>query len=126
MKTALKQTINKQRKVLVELLKQPLSELALILSPDIQCPEKLEKHLRDAFPVFQHCKYLYVMDQQGIQITNTITHDESDSKSLNRDRSKRPYMQQQFNRYNFALSEAYISKHNKRPRRGASDSSRRG
>ncbi|MCU7834243.1 MAG: PDC sensor domain-containing protein [gamma proteobacterium symbiont of Taylorina sp.] len=115
MKTALKQTIDNQRKVLVELLKQPLAELALILSADILLPEKLEKHLRKAFPEFQHCKYLYVMNQQGIQITNTITRYDNDSKSLNRDRSTRPYMQQHFNHYNFALSEAYISKHNKRP-----------
>ena len=115
MKTALQQIINKQRKVLVELLKQPLAKLAQVISPDMQDSVKLETHLRDAFPVFQHCKYLYVMDAQGIQITSTITRYESDAKSLNRNRSTRPYMQQKFNCYGFALSEAYISKHNKRP-----------
>ena len=115
MKTALKQIINEQRKILVELLKQPLAELALILSPDVTYPEKLERHLRNAFSDFQHCKYLYVMDVHGIQITSTITRHDNDIKSLHRDRSQRPYMQQKFNCYDFSLSEAYISKHNKRP-----------
>jgi hypothetical protein len=115
MKSALKQTIDKQRKILVDLLKQPLAELALSLSTDIHRPEQLEKRLREAFPVFKHCKYLYVMDAQGVQITSTITRYDNDINSLYRDRSKRPYMQQEFNCYGFALSEAYISKHNHRP-----------
>jgi len=68
MNKALKKTINKQREILVDLLTEPLTKLALILSPDMQYPEKLEQHLHDAFPLFQHCKYLYVMNQQMLQI----------------------------------------------------------
>ena len=115
MRTVLQKTIASQRKILVNLLKQPISELVDILATDIHSPIKLEQHLKDAFPIFQHCKYLYVMDHQGIQITQTILRDTSDSKSLGRDRSKRPYMQYDFSQDKFSLSEAYISKHNKRP-----------
>lgn len=78
-------------------------------------PDKLETNLREAFPVFQYCKYLYVMNSLGVQITKTILLNFSDTKSLGRDRSQRPYMQGDFTENNFILSEAYISKHNKRP-----------
>ena len=115
MRTVLQQTIAEQRKVLVNLLRQPLSELCQVLSPDMQDSEKLEQHLHDAFPKFKFCKYLYVMNAQGIQITSTVLHNDSDPRSLNRDRSSRPYMQADFEQHDFALSEAYISKHNKRP-----------
>ncbi len=115
MRTILQKTISAQRKILVDLLKQPLSQLASELLPDISNAARLESHLHKAFPVFQHCKYLYVMDHQGIQITQTILADSSEPKSLGRDRSKRPYMQFDFTANKFSLSEAYISKHNKRP-----------
>ncbi|MCW8930730.1 MAG: hypothetical protein OQL19_10875 [Gammaproteobacteria bacterium] len=115
MRTILQETISAQRKILVDLIKQPLSKLVLELATDISNTIKLEAHLHEAFPVFQHCKYLYIMDADGIQITQTILSHSSESKSLGRDRSKRPYMQLDFTVDDFALSEAYISKHNKRP-----------
>ena len=115
MRNILQKTISRQRHVLIKLLKKPISQLVLSLSADISNPEKLEAHLHKAFPVFQFCKYLYVMDSQGVQITRTILRDSSDEKSLGRDRSQRPYMLGDFSHYDFILSEAYISKHNKRP-----------
>ncbi|WP_198263791.1 PDC sensor domain-containing protein [sulfur-oxidizing endosymbiont of Gigantopelta aegis] len=115
MRSILQETISTQRKILVDLLKHPLCKLVLELASDIHNATALETHLHRAFPVFQHCKYLYVMDAQGIQITQTIFADGSEAKSLGRDRSQRPYMQHDFSEKQFALSEAYISKHNKRP-----------
>ncbi len=115
MRTILQETIAEQRRILVNLLKYPLSELAQILSEDMDQPQKLEAHLQNTFPNYKYCKYLYVMDANGIQITRTIYKDGADPGSLNRDRSSRPYMQSDFNNNEFSLSEAYISKHNKRP-----------
>lgn len=115
MRSVLEETIAEQRKILVDLLQKPLAEFAKILAPDINNPTHLEKHLQNAFPNFHHCKYLYVMDQNGVQITNTILDNDIDTLSLGRDRSRRPYMQENFTKTNFSLSEAYISKHNKRP-----------
>lgn len=115
MRTVLQQTIAEQRKNLVALLKQPLFELARLLQTDLDDRLALESHLHAAFHRFKYCKYLYVMNARGIQITHTITVDSSDPLSLNRDRSSRPYMQQDFSNNDFSLSEAYISKHNKRP-----------
>ncbi len=115
MRTILQDTILTQRKILVDLLKQPLSKLVLKLATDITNTVKLEAALHEAFPVFQHCKYLYIMDNNGIQITQTILAHSSESRSLGRDRSKRPYMLHDFSVDDFSLSEAYISKHNKRP-----------
>ncbi len=115
MRSILQKTIAEQRKILVELLKQPLSDLARILAPDINNRQKLEAHLRDAFHRFKYCKYLYVMNASGVQITCTLDRNGEDPGSLNRDRSGRPYMQHDFSNNEFSLSEAYISKHNKRP-----------
>ena len=115
MRTILQETIAEQRKILVELLKNPLSELTQILAGDMTQPQKLEAHLQDAFPKFKYCKYLYVMDAEGVQITRTIHKEGGDPGSLNRNRSSRPYMQADFANTDFSLSEAYISKHNKRP-----------
>jgi len=115
MRTILQETIATQRKVLVNLLKLPLSKLVVKLAEDISNAVRLEAHLHEAFPVFQHCKYLYVMDSNGVQITQTILATSSESKSLGRDRSQRPYMLHDFSLNDFSLSEAYISKHNKRP-----------
>ncbi len=77
--------------------------------------QKLEVRLRATFPNFKYSKYLYVMDARGIQITSTLLRQGFDASSLNRDRSQRPYMQADFKHTDFFLSEAYISKHNKRP-----------
>jgi len=115
MRSILQTTISKQRHTLIKLLKKPIAELVLSLSAEISNPEKLETQLTKAFPVYQFCKYLYVMDSHGIQITKTILRNSSNSESLGRDRSQRPYMLGDFSRYDFILSEAYISKHNKRP-----------
>ena len=120
MRTILQKTIATQRNILVDLLQTPISELVYKLSPDMDNIEQLESHLQYAFPVFQYCKYLYVMDKHGIQLTHTLSrdsnsHDVNGQQSLGRDRSKRPYMQYDVSQYDFSLSEAYISKHNKRP-----------
>jgi hypothetical protein len=115
MRTVLQETIEKQRKFLVELLEQPLAELTLVLAPDINDKARLENHLTNVFSDFKYCKYLYVLNSQGVQITDTINKHGSNSSSLNRDRSERPYMQADFNKQDFSLSEAYISKNNKRP-----------
>ncbi len=115
MRTMLQKTIATQRNILVDLLQQPISELVHKLSPDIDNIEQLENHLQYAFPVFQYCKYLYVMDSKGIQLTETLSRHSGDKQSLGRNRSNRPYMQYDFTHNDFSLSEAYISKHNKRP-----------
>ncbi|MCU7819074.1 MAG: PDC sensor domain-containing protein [gamma proteobacterium symbiont of Lucinoma myriamae] len=115
MRSILQKSISKQRHILIKLLKKPISQLVLSLSQEISNSHKLEIHLQEAFPVFQYCKYLYVMDSHGVQITKTILRDATDTKSLGRDRSQRPYMLGDFDQYDFILSEAYISKHNKRP-----------
>ncbi len=115
MRTILQKTISTQRHILIKMLKKTISQLVLVLAKDISNPEKLEEHLKRAFPVFQYCKYLYIMNKQGVQITRTILRNTTDAKSLGRDRSERPYMQGDFDERDFILSEAYISKHNKRP-----------
>ncbi len=115
MRTILQKTIAIQRDNLVNLLKKPISELVLSLAADINQPERLEAHLIQVFPKFQYCKYLYVMNADGIQITQTIMLGSTDNSSLGRDRSQRPYMSGDFAHNEFILSEAYISKHNKRP-----------
>ena len=111
----LQSAIKSQRNILIHLLQQPIAQLANDLSAYIDDAKQLEDLLHQAFPIFEHCKYLYVMDAHGVQITQTILESSADIRSKGRDRSSRPYLQHNFKRDDFFLSDAYISKHNKRP-----------
>jgi len=115
MPSSLEQNIANQRKMLVDLMTQPLAELSTKLCPNIKHRQELETGLQDACPIFKFCKYIYVLNDKGVQVTATITRDGPDEEYLGRNRSRRPYMQNDFEANHFFLSEAYISKRKKRP-----------
>jgi hypothetical protein len=62
-----------------------------------------------------HCKHLYVLDADGVQITDNITQTGRDADHFGRDRMDRPYMEGIIGTTDFKLSEAYISRNKKRP-----------
>lgn len=113
--SVIEKAINKQRDHLTALLKDSLYDLSARIASQINDSSQLESLLAAAFQDFQHCKYLYVMNENGVQITKTMLRNGSDNTSVGRDRSNRPYMQKDFSLQHFYLSEAYISKHNHRP-----------
>jgi len=115
MPSQLEQTIANQRKMLVDLMTRPLAELSQKLAPVINNREELERNLLETCPIYKYCKYIYVLDDKKVQLTATITRDGPDEEYFGRDRSRRPYLQNDFDVNNFFLSEAYISKRKKRP-----------
>lgn len=116
MMQALKHSINAQRASLNKLLSHQLNESAQAITPLLHQPEELLSYLRDLFHRLKHCKYIYILDNQGVQTTPTINRYGADDTPIGRDRAKRPYMTPMFEQdIDFNLSEAYISRNKKRP-----------
>ncbi|CAA6814565.1 MAG: Unknown protein [uncultured Thiotrichaceae bacterium] len=116
MTQSLKHSINAQRALLNDLLSKKLSATTRKILPLLSEREQLDNHLRSFFQNLDHCKYIYVLNENGVQISSTINRYGADEEQIGRDRSKRPYMQHIDDCYtDFNLSEAYISRNKKRP-----------
>lgn len=70
---SLKDVVTKQRRYLEETLGVILSDLACRLAPNMDDRQRLETILRDDCDKLKDCKYLYVLDDIGIQITGNRT-----------------------------------------------------
>ena len=84
--------VKKLRKFLTTHLSNSLEKLVLELPPILDDPDKLNKHLSNSIKNLPYCKYIYVLDVTGTQISATVSHDEKNTYSMGRDRSPRPYM----------------------------------
>jgi len=116
MADSLKDSIHAQRSLLKDLLGNALSHYADAIPPLINDVEALDEYLRKAFSNIEHSKYIYVLDDKGIQVSSTINRFGADPEARRRDRSQRPYMQHMHDETtNFNLSRAYISRNRKRP-----------
>lgn len=115
MSQQLKAVVNEQRKLLGSTLGEVLSRLAARLAPVIQDRQQLEMILMESCSDLTNCKYLYVLDANGIQLTANMSREGIDESQFGRDRSLRPYMAGAFGKTNFRLSEAYISRRKRRP-----------
>ena len=118
MDSTVKKTVKKQRKFLTKHLGSSLSDLAKELVPVINKPDLINDLLVNAISELPYCKYIYVLDVIGVQVSATVSHDEINTYSMGRDRSPRPYMKNLFKPregVDFELSKAYITKNTKRP-----------
>ena len=118
MDSTVKQSVKHQRQLLTSLLGSTLSQLAKELAPLMNQPEALNDHLVQAINELPYCKYIYVLDKTGKQVSATVSHDAIKKGDIGRDRSLRPYMKNMFvprQGHDFELSGAYISKNKKRP-----------
>ena len=113
--TSLKETVQQQRQMLNHLLGEPMQDLARHCAEMIEFRFSLESLLTNALPKLKYCKHLYVMNVDGIQITDNITHEGVDHAHYARNRMDRPYMQGIVGITDFKLSDAYISRNKKRP-----------
>ncbi|MDQ7075175.1 MAG: PDC sensor domain-containing protein [Gammaproteobacteria bacterium] len=114
MSSSLKEAIYRQREHLAVLLSKSMRTLAKNSATQLHDRTALEKMLQQALTEIR-CKHLYIMDQNGIQLTDNVTDDGLDEAHFGRDRLDRPYMQDIIGSTDFKLSEAYISRNNKRP-----------
>ncbi len=101
--------------MLTRLLGEAMHDLAIRCAQVIDVRTSLESLLVNALPKFYYCKHLYVLNADGIQLTDNITQQGTDHNHFARDRSDRPYMQDIIGTTDFKLSEAYISRNKKRP-----------
>ncbi|MBU2818570.1 hypothetical protein HF282_13930, partial [Acidithiobacillus ferrooxidans] len=124
---------------LTGLLYEPMRRLADACSRVWGDRPKMETALSEAFSNVPYCKFLYVLDTRGVQITSNISREGLLAEHFGRDRSDRPYVREALlaaeysNKYreaqyqqwpyiregvqavDFLLCEAYISLHALRP-----------
>jgi hypothetical protein len=110
-----KESIYRQRAELARILRDPIDKVAA------QCIAlwgdrlRLEQTLLDNFTRIPYCAHLYVLDTNGIQLTDSISLAGATPGHYRRDRSQRPYMKEVVPAWGFLLSDAYISFYGHRP-----------
>jgi hypothetical protein len=115
MPISLDKAIQSQRDHLTQLLSVSLLPLTQKLASVIHDKAQLETCLINAYTSLPFCKYLYVLDEKGVQLTANIKKIGKDDSQYQRNRASRPYMQIMFSNIDFRLSESYISRNQKRP-----------
>lgn len=108
-------SIVRQREALKTLLRDPLAQAAQTCSQVWGDRQRLNAALAQAWAQFPIGKYLYAMNTQAIQISDTISRDGTVANDLGRNRADRPYMNERVPSTGFLLSQAYISQRAKRP-----------
>ncbi len=113
--TTLQQSIAYQRDALGVLLREPLRRLALHCSQIWSDRAKLEAALGEALHTLPHCKFLYALNADAIQISANVGREGLIAADYGRDRSQRPYILEVVPSEDFLLSGAYISMRAQRP-----------
>jgi hypothetical protein len=113
--THFREAIARQREMLTDLLTVPMYKAAHRLGPLTGLRSALELLLIDEIQQLLYCRCLYVLDTEGRQITDNIGRDGADHSHFARNRADREYMKNIIGVSDFRLSEAYVSKNNKRP-----------
>ena len=110
-----KDSIYQQREQLAHMLREPIDKVAAQCSTLWGDRGRLEQVLLEGIPNIPNCTYLYVLDTNGIQLTESITRLGALPGHYRRDRSQRPYMKEVVPAWGFLLSDAYISLSGHRP-----------
>ncbi|MDP1926307.1 MAG: PDC sensor domain-containing protein [Thiobacillus sp.] len=108
-------SISRQREMLKTLLREPLAQAAQACSQVWGDRQALNAILGQTLAQQAICKYLYALDTQAIQISDTISRDGPLANDIGRNRADRPYMNERVPSEGFLLSQAYISLRAKRP-----------
>ncbi len=112
----LQRQVTQQRTIINETLRPLTAKLAVRCHPLFGDRESLEGVLREAMLSLPYCKYLWVLDAKGHQITSNISRNGTQPDQYGRDRSGRPYMPGvNDSELDFHLSDAYISRNKRRP-----------
>lgn len=107
--------VAQQRQALKDFLEDSMSKLGRSCSELMNNPDQLDQLLLSHFSPSSYCKYLWVLDLSGRQITATVSRKGLKENQRGRDRVARPYMQRALTGDPFYLSDAYISRNRKRP-----------
>ncbi len=115
MQQSWKDCIYRQREELAYQLREPLTRLGDRCTAAWGDKHCLNHVLLDGLSTVPYCTYLYVLDTDGMQISDNISRAGIDLGYDRRDRSQRPYMKEQVPEWGFLLSDAYISLLTHRP-----------
>ncbi len=115
MSATLAESIAQQRDALKTLLREPLAQTALACSETWHDREALNALLSAALAQQSICKYMYALDTQAIQVSDTLGRDGAVVPDFGRNRADRPYMNERVPSEGFLLSQAYISLRARRP-----------
>ncbi len=115
MSSTLQDSIYLQREQLGRLLHEPLAHLADRCAPAWGHRTDLNAILMNGFNSIPHCKFLYCVSTDGIQLCDNVDEDGLVQGHFGRDRSQRPYMKEAVPAWGFLLSDSYISLLSKRP-----------
>jgi hypothetical protein len=96
-------------------LAAPLERLAGRLRRTWPDPIAMEVLLEATIQQLASCKYLYVLDARGRQITANVSRHGLLPEHAGRDRSARPYLAEALEGARFSLSAAYLSRNSRRP-----------
>lgn len=115
MSQTLRAAVARQRMMLYDRLRSPMAELASHCADGWGTREALEQRLVAALAELPFCKYLYLLDADGRQITGNVSPSGLLPQHHGRDRRRRPYLAAALAGEIFSLSEAYISRNARRP-----------
>ena len=115
MKMTWKDSIYRQREELARMLREPIEMVAQKITPLSRNRQQLEAMLLRNFSSIPYCTSLYVLNTNGVQISDNVGRDGLVPGHHGRDRSQRPYMKEAVPVWGFLLSDAYISQHKHRP-----------
>ena len=113
--STLADSIARQRDALKTLLRDPLAHTAQACSQVWGDRQALNAILSQTLAQQAICKYMYALDTQAIQISDTLGRDGAVVPDYGRNRADRPYMNERVPSEGFLLSQAYISQRAKRP-----------
>ena len=108
------ESVKRQRQLLNDLLGVSLTRLVRHIIPHMSDKSSLETYLLDSCKDLPYCKYLFVLDNKGKQITANLFKNGKDQSQFGRNRFQRPYMKGVLDQ-DFILSDANISRNKKRP-----------
>lgn len=115
MNANLQQNIERQRSLLEQWLRGPLTHLADDCGRLWHQRDALDERLMAGLVEIPYCKYLYVLDDQLRQISSNASRHGLIGQHRGRDRAERPYLAAARAGEVFSLSQAYISRNSKRP-----------
>ena len=91
-KTKIQKAVKEQRKALKELLSASMSELATACADKMHNRQALEDILSREMSTAEYCKYLWVVDKHGRQLTDDAMRTGFKHGQVGRDRAARPYL----------------------------------
>ena len=115
MKETWKDAVQRQRVTLAERLSLPLAKLAAKCEPSWGDRDALNNVLLNDFLTVPHGLFMYVLDINGVQISDNVSAEGLAEEHYGRDRSTRPYMREAVPTQGFLLSNAYLSLRMNRP-----------